>query len=223
MLLVELKGRRPKRAGKARIEYENSYRMGEPRREKDTIIIPDKGEIGLYRLQPNWNQFLIQDGYYCWFGGTDENPFLVRMVDNSFTFYTKYGPEGFYKALIPVLPGPTYRRQGDIFACPIDWPWEEVIKANKLLHGWDVKLVGFKVSYDYLGRTQGLFNTRHKLKGYVLDKTIRLAPDDEKEREHPWFILAEGTVVAPDHTPMELKGVHALAQTRHLYDPPHAD
>lgn len=128
MLLVELKGRRPKRAGKAFIEYVEGEVS--PYRKDDTIILPYRSDLQLYKLQKDWNQFIARIDYSTvWFGGTDENPFLVRIDDSPFSEYSKHGPEGFYRSLIPELPVNTYRRQGDIFACPIPFTWEEIIKT----------------------------------------------------------------------------------------------
>jgi hypothetical protein len=36
-------------------------------------------------------------------------------------------------------------------------------------------------------------------------------------------VVAEGTITAPDHSPMELKGPHVLDQTAHLFNPKQAD
>ncbi len=217
MLLTELKGRRPTRAGKARIEY--ASRDTYPERRGDTIVLPSCGDLELYRLQPGWNQFIVRQGYNTtWFGGTDENPFLVHISDTPYRAYCKGGPEGFYRSLVPDLPGPAYRRQGDIFASSIPFSWEEVLRALKLILGWNSEVV--ESCPDERGG--GLFGTRHHLKGVQLRSSVRL-PVEGSGRTDTFFILAEGTVVAPDHTDMKLEGVYALAQTRHLQDPRIAD
>jgi len=220
MLLAELRGRRPKRAGKAFLEYVD--RCERPFRKGDTIVLPARGDLQLYRLQPGWNQFIVRFDYSTvWFGGTDENPFLVRISERPFNSYCDKGPVGFYESLIPALPVNTYKRQGDIFACPIPFTWEEIIKAYRFLHGWNVDTVRAKAGEN----GGGLFGTRHHLKGLTLPQTVRI-PETSIVSYGPdpqWLILAEGKVVAPDHTDMKLEGVHALAQTRHLHDPRIAD
>lgn len=220
MLLTELKGRRPRRAGKAVLEYARGTEW--PFRQEGTIVLPERGDLQLYRLQPGWNQFIARfDHSTVWFGGTDENPFLVRIDDRPFSEYCRHGPSGFYKSLTPELPGDTYCRQGDIFATPIPFTWEEIVKAYKFIHGWAVEPIEFKT--DINGR--GIFGTRHQLKGLVLDHTVRM-PETFVGGFGPnstYLVLAEGTVAAPDHADMELKEIHALAQTRYLRDPQIAD
>lgn len=219
MLLQELRGRRPKRAGKAIIEYDSQETY--PRREGSTIILPYRGDLQLYKLQKDWNQFIARLDYSTgWFGGTDENPFLVRISNRPFDCYCRYGPDGFYNSLIPDLPGKTHRRQGDIFACPIPFSWEEIVKACRYIDGMRVEVLS--ISED-----RPIFGTRHSIRGQALDRrlTIKGDPDSGIDRAHErqWYDLVEGTVVAPDHTPMELIGVHVLAQTLHLTDAKNAD
>ncbi len=217
MLLTELRGRRPKKAGKAFLEYEDRYER--PYRKDDIIVLPNRGDLQLYRLQPRWNQFIARfDRSTVWFGGTDENPFLVRIDDHPFSEYCSYGPTGFYESLIPALPSTTYKRQGDVFASPIPFTWEEIVKALKYILGRSADVVTSGPDE----RNGGLFGTRHHLNGLELKGTICL-PVEESVGRDSWFVLAEGTIVAPDHTDMELKGVHALVQTRHLHDPRIAD
>ncbi len=218
MLVAELKGRRPKRAGKAFLEYDDQCET--PFRKDDTIILPSRGELLLCELQPNWNQFIARFDYSTvWFGGTDENPFLVRIDDHPFSEYCRYGPRGFYQSLIPVLPSRNFRRQGDIFACLIPFTWEELLRFYSYTQGWKVK-----IEESGAKDGQGLFRTRHILKGVTLNQRVHMAGEtDERVYEEPWFTLAEGTIAAPDHTDMKLEGVSVLAQTRYLHDPQKAD
>lgn len=224
MLLAELKGRRPKRAGKAILEYAdgNIGSTDYPYRKDDVIVLPNRGDLQLYRLQPGWNQFIARFDYSTvWFGGTDENPFLVRIDDRPFSEYCRRGPKGFYESLVPPLPGHTYRRQGDIFATPIPFTWDEIVKALQYILGWSAAKAAVAEPDESSG---GLFGTRHHLKGVELSSTIRLPVESVSSyRDTTFFVIAEGTVKAPDHTDMKLKGVHALAQTLHLHDPRVAD
>lgn len=221
MLLTELGNRRPKRAGKAIIEYDTE--ADHPRRDENLIVLPYRGDLQLCKLQKDWNQFIVRIDYSTvWFGGTDENPFLVSIDDRPFSEYCKYGPEGFYRSLLPKLPEETYKRQGDIFACLIPFTWEEILKAYKYIHGWKVEVGEAKPDE----RGGGLFGTRHHLKGVALNHTVRIPESFISSYGSPEpirLILAEGTVVTPDHTDMKLVGVHALAQTRYLREPQRAD
>jgi len=220
MLLAELRGRRPKRAGKAFLEYDD--RCESPYRKGDVIVLPTRGDLQLYRLQSGWNQFVARLDYSTvWFGGTDENPFLVRIDDRPFREYCRYGPGGFYRSLIPTLPEKTYRRQGDIFACSIPFTWEEILKVYRYIHGWNVKVA--EAEPDDRGR--GLFGTRHHLTGIILNHEVHMPEVSiASSGSNPtWLVLVEGTVVAPDHSDMKLEGVYALAQTRYLHDPRVAD
>ena len=217
MLLRELGSRRPGRAGKAILKYDD---VDVPRREKDVIILPERGDLQLVRLQRGWNQFIARlDRSTVWFGGTDENPFLVSIDELPFRWYCKYGPKGFYESLLPELPGDTYRRQGDIFAAPIPFTWEEVLKAYRYILGWvDVEVIEIDEG------DEGLFGTRHHLRGVILNRRVRMPETFTSYGPSPtWLVLAEGTVVAPDHADMKLEGVHALAQTRYLREPRKAD
>jgi len=217
MLLAELRGRRPKKAGKAVLEYGRSDQY--PYRKDDVIVLPDRGDLELYRLQPGWNQFVARfDFSTVWFGGTDENPFLVRINDAPFREYCQRGPRGFYESLVPELPGQTYRRQGDIFATPIPFTWDEIIKALQYILGWSARATVAKPDEN----GGGLFGTRHHLVGMELASTVRLPIEGSNWADH-FFVIAEGTVRAPDHTDMKLEGVCALAQTQHLHDPRVAD
>ena len=220
MLLAELRGRRPKKARKATLEYDP--KASQPFRKEDVIVLPDRGDLQLYRLQTGWNQFIARfDFSTVWFGGTDENPFLVRIDDGPFDGFCRRGPEGFYSSLLPRLPSKTYRRQGDIFASPIPFTWEEIRKMYHYIHGWDVEIL----ESDSKGDNSRLFGTRHRLNGTQMGTTVML-PEEYSGSFGPrqaYFVLAEGTVVAPDHTDMKLEGIHALTQTLHLHDPRTAD
>ena len=212
MLLAELGKRRPRKAGEAVLEY--SPEVSSAFREKDLIVLPERGDLQLYKLEKDWRQFIARLDYsMVWFGGTDENSFLVRISNRPFSEYCRRGPVGFYQSLVPELPGRTYKRQGDIFASPIPYTWEDVLKAFKFIHGWVRSTVASQP--NEAGR--GLFGTRHHLEGVTLETSTRI------EGMEDFVVLAEGTVKAPDHTDMKLEGVHALHQTRHLHDSRNAD
>jgi len=178
------------------------------------------GSFEMFPLKPDFEQFLLlqpppvgswwgKDGR-AWFGGTDEAPFLVQM--DTTVHDLAENPEEFYGHLIPPLMltlihkwGGDYRRQGDIFAFPLPYSWEKIREIGNF-----TKANGFPLQEAKNGH---VFGTRHVLVGswsrvMVAGKTT---------------VIAEGTITAPDHSPMELKGPHVLDQTANLFDPKKAD
>lgn len=239
----------PTKAGQAVLEY--SICAQEPTRKGDVITIPalrvgdSKCECG-HTLEPKWmycphcgderrgfeteligkliplledyEQFVytqpdLERNRFTatWFGGTDEAPFLVRM--DSWTYEAaQRGGRDFYSYIIPTKMltlcrkwGGEWKRQGDIFAYKLPFSWndlKEIGNFNKT-NGLQIH----EVAED------SVFGTRHILCGQYC--SMMLAGGS--------MTIAEGTIVAPDHTDMGLKGPHALDQTAHLYDPPNAD
>lgn len=211
MRLIELGKQRPKKAGRATLEYEDCR---SPFRRRTHIVIPDKGEVELLQLQENWNQFLAIVGNHIYFGGTDENPFLVEMDSRCLDYLWRGNPEGFYQAIIPQTIaelvkrfGGEYKRQGDIFAWPVPFTWEEIMKATEIVQGEFANLTESQ-------KTQ-VFGTRHILVGFGLASSTLLLGKR--------YQVVEGVLTAPDHSPKELKGPHILAQTELLHSPKEAD
>jgi len=177
------------------------------------------GSLEMFPLKPDFEQFLLlrkpPSGRYwndgqAWFGGTDEAPFLVQM--NPAVYRWAEQPDGFYGCLIPPIMlaltrkwGGNYRRQGDIFAFPLPFSWQHVKEVGDFTRANGMPFE--EVNCEHV------FGTRHILQGswgrvMVAGKVA---------------IVAEGTITAPDHSPMELKGPHVLDQTAHLFDPKMAD
>ncbi len=219
MRLIELGKRRPIAAGKAKIEYRNvkDLRQEEryPYRKDSTIILPDYTDLELLQLQDDWNQFLVLIFGGVWFGGTDENPFLVRMDPEVVHNYYNGGPANFYASIIPqqtsalsaVVKTPLIR-QGDIFALRMPFGWQELDKAFKIFNGKNLSVKEASDTY--------LFGTRHTLKGRMLESPMTIYGNNGVS-------LAEGEIQAPDHHTIVLAKPHALSQTRLLYDPKNAD
>jgi hypothetical protein len=77
----------PKKADKALLEWDNATLI--PIREKNRIAMPRNPTNIYYPLQ-NGRQFLMKTkiaGGGVWFGGTDEEPFLVEMNKEVLDFY----------------------------------------------------------------------------------------------------------------------------------------
>jgi len=217
MRLAEFGSQKITEAGKANIRY--SKEESEPRREKSTIVLPDDPMAEMLNLEGNWHQFLYTDRRISsvWFGGTDENPFLVRMDESVFATALREGSQRFYANLVPslittmlrLLPycQSGLRRQGDIFCLSVSYSEFSIRHATKLIIGKDAEM---RKADDL-----PLFGTRHIIKGEGFQNVTLLG------EEVP--LLVRGKIEAPDHSPLEFKRLSVLAQTRNLYDPKQAD
>lgn len=211
----------PTRAGKARIEWVPYEKRLAPARQKDIITLPLYPEARIVQLARG-TQFLFAartrnsyDDDLTFFGGTDEEPFLVRLNGSVRDAFNKGGEKGFFEALRPPhirrlenLLGKKAKRQGDIFAFPVSSSWKEVARMSVILSN----LPEFKDPDEV--KDQSVFGTRHQLNGH--GTRIRIS-------EGQTHMFAEGILRAPDHADLELKGVHLLEQTAYLHDPTLAD
>ncbi len=218
----------PKLAGKATIRWNTQGQAG---REGPEISLPIVEQAEFLPLQGG-RQFVYrvpisQDGPAVFFGGTDEEPFLVRLipqmaevVEDAKTL--RSGEAAFYERLKPSKMkllentfGVEAKRQGDIFAVPIPFGWNE-LRAFASLFG--VRLPREEPPNDKLQ----VFGTRHTLEGQHLEI---LASEGEPFSRRAVCVatLAAGTLIAPDHAPKLLEGPHALFQVEVLYRPREAD
>lgn len=205
------------RAGLALIEYTDKYE--EPFRKKDMIALPLSG-WEIYQASENFDQFLLisheksKDYRYhqqsCWFGGTDELPFLVEMRDNNWLDIWK--EDKFHETIIPDVIkelqknfGGMYKRQGDIFAYELPKELQDIAKIQSLLLIND----GFTNMY-IRDNPKSIFQTRHMLVDG--DMTIHY--------KNP---VARGRIKAPDHEDLVLTNWHVLGQTKFLAKPIQAD
>jgi len=209
----------PKKAGKATLEWVNPHEspVREPTRDGDKILLPNYRDIEMFPLQKDWNQFLFAMGTNAeskvklWFGGTDENPFLVRLNPTAYSHFLD-GIGAFYQHLIPsrmeVLVqgwGGNYVRQGDIFAYPLPWRWQTIERAVRVVTG---EREGPRPV------DQPVFGTRHSLLGLRMVTEVMGMTKCE---------LVSGVIEAPDHEAVTLDYPCILGQTQNLYDPPRAD
>ena len=206
MYLFELKNP-PIRAGKAVLEW--NYAQRDPVRDRNNIFLPYKLEDQYFSLN-NGEQFLIKNYGRMWFGGTDEEPFLVEMDKILFdNFIQSNGSEkNFYDALVPEnimkISEETktpYKRQGDIFAAR--FCGEKYLEKNL------AKIVKLSVKEG----EQNILGTRHLGRGTGI-----------------WVIgerntaLFRGKIEAPDHKPLNLEDAfYLLGQTKHIINPTKAD
>jgi len=220
MRLMEMT-KKPTKFGKATVEYGRSFgRIG---REGNTICVPHDNFTEVFCLsnQGRNDQFIMnRGGGEYWFGGTDENPFLVQLTAEPFKEFLKLGEAGFYWSLVPKdLPGlcshahRRYIRQGDIFAVPLNMSWSTLSRCLDIARWGDGR------EHHVDGRLQlPLFQTRHMLTGREFVSTLKYIYGIRVP------VVASGRVEAPDHTPLNLGDKpHALFQTANLADPKKAD
>lgn len=211
MYMFELKGKLPKKADKAVLEWDNAARsVG---RDGPKIHLPYDPLSFFYPLQEG-RQFLFINKKRYWFGGTDEEPFLVEMEDGAIANYINgFGSENkFYDGLIPRIVAEVAaenntvpKRQGDIFAA--------MFCHNNFLKDLE-KLFEFggncKGDLQVREGSFNLLHTRHEGKGSVVQIFDKL--------------LFSGVVKAPDHAPLSLEdGLYVIGQTRYITDPSKAD
>jgi len=217
MRLGEMGNNLPRVAGKAKLEY--SINGTRPYREGDTIIIPDKPLGELFSLRDDCYQFLYSTNHNnnLWFGGTDENPFLVEMNPGLLGTFLGEGTRAFYLALVPGglttlasrLPNHQCRigRQGDIFFLSVSYSYYTIAHAHKLITGKDIEV---KSAKDHQ-----IFGTRHILNGDGFQDFNLLGTNIS--------LMVTGVIEAPDHSPVALKRLSILGQTQGLVDPHNAD
>mgnify|MGYP001575319270 CR=1 FL=1 len=215
----------PRNAGKAKLEFFKPTSAGaEPHREKDTIWLPihDNAEFHplvwktqfLFRVS---NPYSPEETNKLYFGGTDEEPFLVRLRPVAFSTFSTERERKFFEGLKPphirkleaVFVNET-RRQGDIFAGPIGFPWETLLA----LHLLQTEDNSSEQREPLTTKEASVFGTRHLFTGLAL--SVNLPPFGTVQ-------CVEGTLQAPDHKQLTLHGVHVLGQTAHLWNPEKAD
>ena len=207
---------RPKEAGIARIQFgcENK-RKALPFRQGNRIVLPDNPQAEFFPLKDG-RQFLFTcptdptmetpEVTRVHFGGTDEtSAFLTRLIPQEpLAAFAHDGEKGFFDSLKPDLIkrleetfGVAAQRQGDLFVVKLPYSWEQVSISGLLANEGRAEPKSVK-AYP-IGRT------RHKLTGRYIEGLTA------------YFV--EGTITAPHHAPLTLKGVHALVQAENLFNP----
>lgn len=218
MKLFEMR-RLPEKAGLATLEFADPRKIYEPIRGAETIKLPADGEAEFFELHKG-EQFLFRhtDCYgksQWWFGGTDERPFLVRLQQEAFRAFQNGGEPGFYEFLKPEstaqfeeLFSTQAERQGDIFAVPLPFSWEKLMRLTVLFVLEDKEPAQVK--------KESVLETRHTITGLRMN-VISFGQWSDGT-------LVQGLLEAPDHSPRELKkGVYFLSQARGLSNPREAD
>ena len=231
MQILKIEDRLPKKVGEVEINYSDKVRI--PVLKDREIIMPLVLGVEIHPIC-NETQIVIQTrektdaGSRCYFGGTDNSPektpFLTEIMPYKFLLFEQKGEDAFYESLIPdqiwffsqhqcnryqrqlfgleeLQKHPNViRRQGDIFAVPIPYDGEEV----EML----MTMIGNDADTDCEFRevkAMGLFSTRHTFKG------VCITGKD--------FVIGEGTLLAPDHLPLTLRGkMHLIMRAEGLVD-----
>lgn len=207
----------PKKAGIAVLDWRRSY---EPTRNGRTIQLPASEEVQFFPLLDGV-QFLLQipgRDARAFFGGTDEQPFLVEL-EPSVIVSLRGGEEGFFNAIKPngakVLEeafDTKAVRQGDWFAVPLPLSWRAACGMAALVEH-DPRVIEPGNEKE---RKVQLRWTRHNL---IAEHYINMRGDNRLG----CTLVGEGLLKAPDHEDRILKGPHAFFQTAHLVDPKQAD
>lgn len=216
MKLFEI-GELPKKAGVAKLKFNNNGTTPEiPYRRGSTIKLPGNSEVEYFSLMDGV-QFLLRSTDknkkpLFWFGGTDEQPFLVRLRQEPFLSFMNRGEEGLFNDLKPHVIKKlekelkwSTKRQGDIFAIKLPYTWDDLKRNSLIFSDRAVEAVEQKKI--------NVFDTRHNLNGLI----SRVSFYSSK------YFIGEGVLSAPDHAPLKIEGPHLLAQTQGLYDPQNAD
>lgn len=217
----------PKKAGQAELQFGYKGKKKPPFRVGKKIVLPiytSYRDAEFFPLQ-NGKQFLFYFAHLLWFGGIDENVFLVRLDTDILNVINldKLNEKDFYKALKPEIIQEIEKRfdvkskrQGDIWAVPIKFPIKDFVRAEFLFWGTSHKAKVKTV------KSLSILETRHRLAGkYILNHGV-VNPYNEGD-ELRSIIVGQGIVKSPDHSAMKLQGLHVLAQTAYLWDSAKAD
>lgn len=215
MYVFEFKGNPPKKADKATLCWEKG--STEPVRNGLRIHLPINPMAIFYPLQDG-KQFLFENDNSYWFGGTDEEPFLVQMSQKAINNYIegRGSDDSFYNGLIPQTiarieseTNTPHRRQGDIFAARFCGNDSFIGNLERVLgFGNYPSTKGARLAVKH--GSFSLFGTRHEGKGTAIEI-------DQK-------VLFSGVVKAPDHAPLSLEdGLYVIDQTQHIVYPTKAD
>jgi hypothetical protein len=208
--LKEMK-RKPKKAGVAEIQFEE-YRI-HVELIGNVIHLPSWEENDFFRLKKGKQFLFVQKGTLdsYWFGGTDENPFVVEITKEAFQAFEKGGEKAFYDFLKPEVikklekknKRVEAKRQGDIWAFPV--PFVTLEGLEFLDDMLDLDYYTFETDE----KSVSVLGTRHTIDGNYMDF---------EGSYRNYRALAQGTLKSPNHKPLELETLHLLVQTNGLAD-----
>ncbi len=248
MKLFELGNRRPTEAGLAVLKYSKEEKLVAPRREANTIILPDEPNSDLFLLK-NGDQFIFRkepkynEWEELWFGGTDENPFLVHLDPAPYKEYISKGENAFFLSIAPpeaIEMAKKFKtrviRQGDIFCIPTGLDskeLEQVLCTAKKIFTQHLLYDKGCIPFEVLSGTWSVFGTRHSLTGKIIcyckweyGKASFFGIEKREERNilaRSNMVFGLGKLEAPDHAVLDIESPSLFYQTRFLSDPQKAD
>ncbi len=217
MKIIENLGDVPNTAGDAELVLRprkvDSYNISTPlaQRNGKTIFLEENEDMRFYQLLSG-RQFLYTandngGSRHMFFGGTDENPFLVELELSAMEWLVT-GEEAFFEGLKPLIVkkfeqiwATKAKRQGDFLAV--------TPKRSKEWGSFLRKHLGKNEAKMSIVEKERLRNTRHTFQGLV----ARVGD----------LFIGEGIIEAPDHGPLKLIGPHIIEQAVHLLKPQEAD
>jgi hypothetical protein len=208
----------PKKAGIAVLDWKGRDAI----RNGGTIVLPNHEEVEFFPLL-NGVQFLLkvsgrERAQQVFFGGTDEQPFLVELEERVIRSL-RDGQDSFFNAIKPVGAkvledafDTKAVRQGDWFAVPLPLTWKATTGMAALV---EYNPIVIEPSNEKERKMQ-LQETRHNL---IVERYIQMRSNNRLGCK----LVAEGLLKAPDHKDRLLRGPHAFFQTAHLVNPQQAD
>lgn len=211
----------PKRAGKVRLRFETEWLVA-PLRDGNTIMIPGGVRGKLHMLEGQGEgKFLLSTSRGFYFGGTDERPFLAQFDFEAYYAFLDGGEDSFFEALKPAIVRQAEqrfktkaRRQGEFFAVKFPFSWRELVAFGLITGAGPIKSAPFFPGSNHLvtGTCAFMYTSA------FWTKFGRRYARFGTEKVPDYFPVVEGTVKAPDHAPLVLKGPHLMARNRHLID-----
>lgn len=224
MILSEVKqkfGGLPRKAGIAVL----NWGARTPSRVGKTITLPTFDGVEFFPLLSGAQFLLHAPGLApglneAFFGGTDEQPFLVQLEPSVVATFRSGGEQEFYTALKPVAVDRLEERfsshalrQGDWFAVRFpDWSRAKYWAQCSFHRDGECNSGATEKGIVAVG------GTRHTLKGRFLAPCRMM-----QELRSNCPLVGEGVLEAPDHADKVLKGPHAFFQTARLANPEAAD
>jgi hypothetical protein len=208
---VQVKGNvpAPKKIGKFPVETVEVIRS--PEFDEGKFIVP-KETLWFKLRKDQWLLHVAKNWGMYWFIGIDDSPFVTEITEEAFLEFNRKGVAAFYSRLKPDLIKKFERktktkakRQGDLWAVKLPFFKEDFRTCTDIM---DLLYGAREVAWLETRRT--VFETRHSICGRVFDTPVEAIDVDYQ------VLVCEGTLNAPDHPPLVLKGAHLVMQSNGL-------
>lgn len=201
---------KPARAGAAVLRFFPGAMF--PSLEGTTITLPDHGREEFFPLKRGRQFLFVLDRMHeeVWFGGTDDSPFLTKLNWQAFETFEQGGARAFYQDFVPHqikelrrhFPHLKPLRQGDVWAFPVPFSWDELKQIGRFEDGLG-DLQGFERGGRQKVKDRSVLGTRHTLQGVVSPCFFIIGGHVDHD-------VVEGVLTAPSHSPLRLRGPHVL-------------